>query len=213
MVSGLSANIGKVLRIDLTAGRIWDEKMDEALLRLYVGGTGLGSRFLYDEVKPGTEWDDPENRLILASGPLGGAKVAGSGSYSVVTKGPLTNGATSTQANGYFGAYLKFCGFDAVIIQGKANTWKYLYIHDGTAELLDATHILRHGVLPDREAPSVRYGSAPVDGPARGKSIMPHWNKMLDQYYQHMGWDRQSGRPLPETLREVGLENLIPDMW
>lgn len=59
---------------------------------------------------------------------LGGTKVKGSGNFSVVTKGALTEGPTTTQANGYFGAYLKFAGFDAIVIQGRANRLCYLRI-------------------------------------------------------------------------------------
>ena len=72
---------------------------------------------------------------------------------------------------------------------------------------------IKHGSTPEMEEPSPRYGSAPVDGPAKGMSIMPHWNKMLDEYYKLMGWDRDSGRPLPQTLRGLGLEAVIPDIW
>lgn len=60
----------------------------------------------------------------------------------MVTKGPLTNGATSSQANGYLGAYLKFSGFYAIIFQGKASDWVYLYIHDGVAELRQASQLV-----------------------------------------------------------------------
>src|SRR3989304_5903437 len=119
---------GKVLRVDLSSERITEETQEEATLKKYLGGTGLGSRYLYKEVPPGVGWDDPENRLILASGPLGGTRMAGAGAYSVVTKGPLTNGGSATQAMGYFGAYLKLCGYDAVIFQGQARRWGYLSI-------------------------------------------------------------------------------------
>jgi aldehyde:ferredoxin oxidoreductase len=66
----------------------------------------------------------------------------GSGTFSAVTKGPMTNGATTTQANGFLGAFMKFCGFDAIILQGKANRWLYLHIQDGMAELRDAAHLV-----------------------------------------------------------------------
>lgn len=132
---------GKILRVDLTNERVWAEDLDEATARQWLGGTGLGAKILYDEVPPGVEWNDPDNRLILASGPLAGTRVIGSGTYSVVTKGPLTNGATSSQANGYFGAYLKFSGFDAIVIQGQARRWLYLHIHDGMAELCEASYL------------------------------------------------------------------------
>ena len=65
------------------------------------------------------------------------------------------------------------------------------------------------GLTPDLEKPSTRYGSTPIDGPVKGRSIMHHWERMLDKYYQLMGWDRKTGCPLPETLKGLGLEHLI----
>ena len=136
---------GKFLRVDLTNGRISEERFDEDTLRKYLGGTGIGAKVLYDEVPPGVEWSDPENRLILASGPLGGTRFPGSGSFSVVTKGPLTNGAVSTQANGFFGAFIKFSGFDGIILQGASEEPKYLYVENGEAELREAGHLAGKG--------------------------------------------------------------------
>jgi len=133
---------GKILRVNLTDEQVTAESVDEITLRKYVGGTGLGAKLLYEEVPPGIEWNHSDNRLILATGPLNGIPVAGSGTYSVVTKGALTGGGTSTQASGNFGAYLKFSGFDAVVIQGIAKRWLYLYIHNNTAELRDASHLV-----------------------------------------------------------------------
>lgn len=131
---------GKILRVDLARGTTSAETVAEDTLRRYIGGTGLGIKMLYDEVPPGVEWSHPDNRLILASGPLGGTRVPGSGSFSVVTKGAMTEGATSTQANGFFGAYLKFCGYDAVVVQGAAKKLCYLYIApDGSAEIRDGS--------------------------------------------------------------------------
>ena len=132
---------GKTLHVNLSKKQCTTESENPATLRKYLGGTGLGAKILYDEVPPGVKWSDPENRIILASGPLGGTRVIGSGNFSVVTKGPLTDGPTATQANGYFGAYLKMAGFDAIVIQGKADELCYLYIHDGKAELRDARHL------------------------------------------------------------------------
>jgi aldehyde:ferredoxin oxidoreductase len=129
---------GKFLRVDMTEGRLEDEVFDEAFLRKYLGGTGVGSKILYDEVPPDSEWSDPVNRMTIASGPLGGTSIGGSGTISIVTKGVLTGGATSVQANGLFGAYMRFSGFDGVILQGASEDWKYLVLRDGSAELRDA---------------------------------------------------------------------------
>ncbi|MFC1982341.1 aldehyde ferredoxin oxidoreductase family protein [Chloroflexota bacterium] len=134
--------IGKLLRVDLTDELISQEDLDEATLRKYLGGTALGAKYLFDEVPPVVEWSNPENRLIFFTGPLNGQRISGSGTYSVLTKGPMTNMAAASQANGYLGAYLKFSGFDGLIVQGKANRWVYLHIHDGMAELRDAIHLL-----------------------------------------------------------------------
>ncbi len=133
---------GKILRVDLTNERITEEVLDETTLRKWVGGVGFGAKYLYDEVPPGVQWNDPANRIIVASGPLGGTMVGGSGIISISTKGCLTQGATSTQANGFMGAFMKSSGFDAVIFEGIAKRWVYLYIHDGTAELRDARHLV-----------------------------------------------------------------------
>jgi aldehyde:ferredoxin oxidoreductase len=72
---------------------------------------------------------------------------------------------------------------------------------------------LRHGVAVDVESTSPRWSSAPVDGPAKGVSIAEHWDSMLDNYYRLMGWDRETGRPLPETLKSIGLEHVTGDLW
>jgi aldehyde:ferredoxin oxidoreductase len=133
---------GKILRVDLTSESITEETWDEPALRKWVGGVGFGAKILYDEVPPGVAWNDPENRLIAASGPLGGTSMGGSGTICLNTKGCLTNGATSTQANGFMGAYIKFSGYDAVIFKGIAKRWVYLYMHDASAELRDAEHLL-----------------------------------------------------------------------
>ncbi|MFQ5997467.1 MAG: aldehyde ferredoxin oxidoreductase family protein [Dehalococcoidales bacterium] len=133
---------GKVLRVDLSQGKIWDETLDEATLRKFLGGTGLGVKYLFEEVDPKVEWSDPKNIFFLGSGPLGGTRIPGCASISVVTKGALTNGLTSTQANGNFGAYLKWCGYDAILVQGASPNWKYLYLHEGGVELRDASHLV-----------------------------------------------------------------------
>ncbi|MBT3363424.1 MAG: hypothetical protein HN929_12300 [Chloroflexi bacterium] len=133
---------GKVLRVNLSDRSVGEETLDEATLRRYLGGTGLGAKYLYENVPPGVKWSDPQNVLVLASGPLGGTNAPGSGTYSVVTKGALTSGATSSQANGFLGAYMKRSGYDAIVVEGASDSWVYLYIHDGVAELRDAAYLL-----------------------------------------------------------------------
>jgi aldehyde:ferredoxin oxidoreductase len=142
MMSGeLLGYMGRLLRVDLSDGTARDESLEPEMAEKYVGGTGVGVEYLYREVPPGVEWDDPGNRLILASGPMGGTPVAGSGTFSLVTKGPTTNLGVATQANGFQAVFIKFAGYDAVIIQGQSPRWVYLHIGEGKAELRDAAFL------------------------------------------------------------------------
>jgi len=70
----------------------------------------------------------------------------------------------------------------------------------------------RHGLDPSLEVPSTRYGSTPTDGPAEGKSIQPHFEWMKRFYFDSLGWDPATGKPLPHTLESLGLEKLIGDL-
>lgn len=133
---------GRLLRVDMTTGKINSQALDEKTARKYIGGACMGIRLVYDEVDPSGQWSDPENRLFLGSGPLGGTRIGGSGAIAAVTRGALTNGIASSQANGWFGAYLRFAGYDGIIVQGAASQWKYLHIHDDIAELKDAEHLV-----------------------------------------------------------------------
>jgi aldehyde:ferredoxin oxidoreductase len=125
----------------MSEGELTDRVYDEAALRKYLGGTGIGAKILYDEVPLDIEWSDPRNIVTVASGPLGGTAVGGSGTISLVTKGALTGGATSVQANGLLGAYMRFSGYDGVIVKGASEDWKYLVLRSGEAELRDASAI------------------------------------------------------------------------
>ena len=139
---GIGGIAGKILRVDLSTGKIWNETFTSREWREYLGGVGIGAKILYEEVPKGADWDHPDNRLVLATGPLAGMPVWGTGGLTVITRGAMTNGATSTQANGFFGSNLKFSGYDAIVFQGQAPEWVYLYIHDDRVELRDASGLL-----------------------------------------------------------------------
>ena len=151
--------MGEVLRIDLTTGLVTKNALDEANLKKYIGGTGLGLMYLYNEVPPGVEWSDPENRLALMSGPLGGT-IGGTGLYSVITKGAMTNGGASSQASGFWGAFIKSSGFDGLVVQGASKKWIYIYIHDGTAEIRDASYLLGKNTWETQEAIEKELGKS-----------------------------------------------------
>ncbi|MBI4737898.1 MAG: hypothetical protein HY766_17870, partial [candidate division NC10 bacterium] len=149
---------GAILRVDLTSGRIWTQLWTPEEMRQYLGGTGLGARLLWEEVPAEVGWDHPDNRLVLATGPLAGLPVWGTGGLSVVTRGAMTNGATSTQANGFFGACLKYAGYDAIVIQGASSRWVYLSVHDDTVELRDAAHLVGQDTWETQDTLQAEHG-------------------------------------------------------
>jgi aldehyde:ferredoxin oxidoreductase len=144
--------MGKILRVDLSNNNSRVDYLDEETYRKYVGGVGLGAKFLYQDIPPGVEWSVPENRLLLMTGPLAGTRVSGSGTFCVLSKGPMTHMAASTQANGYLGAFLRFSGFDGLTIQGRSIHPIYLYIREGKVEFQDAAHLKGKGALETENA-------------------------------------------------------------
>jgi aldehyde:ferredoxin oxidoreductase len=130
---------GKILRVDLTTGKVSTEPLTEHMAKSYIGGMGLGIRLLMDNSTPGTDPFDPSNPIIFATGPLSGTMgpTAGNG-YAVVSKSPATGGVGEAKAHGFFGPDLKRAGYDAVIITGKAPKLSYLWIDDDKVEIKDA---------------------------------------------------------------------------
>jgi aldehyde:ferredoxin oxidoreductase len=135
--------LAQILRLNLNEQKGSKEKIDAQTLRKYLGGCALGAKFLYDEVPFNVEWSNPENRLIILGGPLSGTAVPGSGGITVSTRGAMTNGAASTQAQGVFGAYLRSCGLMGLVIQGACDTWTYLVVdEEGSARFMSAEHLV-----------------------------------------------------------------------
>ncbi len=149
---------GKLLRVNLSTGKTWTQPWGPDEMREYLGGVGLGAKILYEEVGPRVHWDHPDNRLVLATGPLAGLPVWGTGGLTVITRGALTDGATSTQANGFFGASLKYSGYDAIVIQGQAKKLSYLYINDDVVEIQDAAHLAGKDTWEMQQALEAEHG-------------------------------------------------------
>jgi aldehyde:ferredoxin oxidoreductase len=138
MVDGYT---GKVLRVDLTNEKIATEPINREWTKRFIGGKGLGARYLFEELKPGVDPLSPDNVLMIWTGPLVGTMVPLTSRYAVVTKSPLTGTFLDSYAGGYYGPELKYAGFDGVIIKGRANKPVYLWINDGKAEIRDAKNI------------------------------------------------------------------------
>ena len=136
--------LGKVLRLDLTKGSIVEEDLpEERVLRNFLGGVGLATKIAADEVPQTVQPFDPENRIVFMTGPLTGTIAPSSSRYTVLAavshNVPKALGAA--WAGGYWAAWLKFAGFDGLIVQGASEKPVWLWIHDGRAELHDASRI------------------------------------------------------------------------
>ncbi len=129
---------GKILRVDLSKGTCKVEDLNKGWAQSYLGQRGLATKYLCEEIDPKVDPLSPKNKLIFATGPLTGSMASTGGRYSVITKGPLTNCIACSNSGGYWGAELKFAGWDMVIFEGKSKKPVYLYINDDEATLLPA---------------------------------------------------------------------------
>ncbi len=132
---------GRVLRVDLSTGRLATEPLDEDRARRFIGGRGLAASYLAAELGAGADPLGSENLLVLATGPFQGAPLPGHDRWTACARSPLTGGWGDANASGPFGTALKGAGFDAVLVQGLADRPVYLWLDGGRAELRDAAHL------------------------------------------------------------------------
>jgi len=132
---------GKILHVNLTTGRLTVEEPDEVFYRTYMGGSAMGLYYLLKNTPPGTDPLAPENTLALMDSVLTGVPIAGQSRMTAVARSPLTHMVGDSQCGGFWPAELKFAGFDGIVIWGRAETPVYLWIHNGEAELRDASHL------------------------------------------------------------------------
>ena len=129
------------MRVNLSDEKILVENPEENFYRRYCGGRAFIAYYLMKETRPGVDPLGPENKLIFATGILTGAPFSGSGRNSIGAKSPLTGAYGDAEVGGFWGAELKHAGFDAIVVEGKATSPVYLWVHDGQAEIRDASHL------------------------------------------------------------------------
>ncbi|PAB59865.1 aldehyde ferredoxin oxidoreductase family protein [Anaeromicrobium sediminis] len=132
---------GKVLRVNLKDRTYKVEDLNLHMAKKYIGGRGLGTKMFMDEVDPKVDALSPENKLLVVTGPLTGSPTPTGGRYMVVTKSPLTGTIASSNSGGFWGAQLKFAGYDVIVVEEKADKPVYISIVDGVVEIRDASHI------------------------------------------------------------------------
>lgn len=155
-----SGYCGQILRVDLTKTTCEPEKLREDWARDFVGGKGLGVRYLYDVIPPGIDPYSPQNPVIFMTGPLTGTVASTMSRIAVVTKSPLTGTMSDSYSGSFFPAELKFAGFDGIVIVGRASTPTYLFAEDGHAELRDARDLWGRDVTQATDEVVLRCGGS-----------------------------------------------------
>ncbi len=141
----------RTLYVNLDRYEIKEKPVSQEMINKFTGGKGFGLRLLWDGTKPDTKWDDPENEVIINTGPICGiTQYSGTGKSLVVTISPQTDIVIDSNVGGYFGPFMKFAGFDSIEIQGKSKneviifideTREVVEIYDAPYELVDS-HLL-----------------------------------------------------------------------
>ena len=137
---------GQTLQVDLSDGSITTQPVTAQMKQMFIGGKGFDLWLLWNAVTPRTRWDDPENAVCIACGPLGGTPAyPGSGKSIAVTLSPLTGAPIDSNVGGYFGPYLKFAGFDALELRGRTDPGLIVFV-DG---IEGKVHLFRGTGLPE----------------------------------------------------------------
>jgi aldehyde:ferredoxin oxidoreductase len=138
---------GKILRVNLSSGKVTSEATPPEVAREYLGGRGFGIYFLFNEVPAHADPLGPENKLIISSGPFSGLLIPGAGKCDFTTKSPLTGGYASSSLGGLFTAEMKYAGLDCIILEGISPHPVYLFIDDQKVELRDASGLWGKGCI------------------------------------------------------------------
>ncbi|MFC2019114.1 aldehyde ferredoxin oxidoreductase N-terminal domain-containing protein [Chloroflexota bacterium] len=175
---------GKILRADLISGKMTAIPTSDYADR-FIGGRGIAARIYWDEVKPETRAFDPQNRLIFVTGPLAGYPALAGSRWQICGKSPVTDPERFFYSNlgGTWGAYLKFAGYDGVIVQGKADRPVYLLVQDGATEIRDASALWGQDSVTTRHILKSELGNSVrvvAIGPA-AENLVPFATALADE--------------------------------
>ena len=161
---------GKILRVDLTRGKVTEEALNMDWAADYIGQRGLATRYLVEETDPRCDPLGPDNKLIFATGPLTGTAASTGGRYSVITKSPLTGAVACSNSGGFIGAELKMAGWDMIIFEGRAESPVTLNIVNEKAEILPADDVWGKSVWETDKLLHAKHGDPQMRVAAVGRS-------------------------------------------
>jgi len=213
-----SCYAGKILRVDLTTGSITHEPLNEKWARDYIGGKGFVFRYLYDELKAGTDPLSPANVVVLFTGALAGTIVSTTARLAVGTRSPATGTILDSYVGGGMAAMLKYAGWDGVIITGKAPRPSYLWIDDGQVEIRDAAPLWGKPVWETEDWLEEHHGPARIitltAGPA-GEKMVP-FACLTSEAYRQCGRGGLGAVFGSKNLKSVAVRGsgsvVVPDM-
>jgi aldehyde:ferredoxin oxidoreductase len=180
---------GHYLEVDLTKGVAHKKEMEKEWARLYLGGTGVSSKILWERTTAQTDPLSPDNVLVVGTGPLTGAMFSPSGRMMFAARGPLTGVWAESHVGGFMGPEMKYAGFDFIIVNGRSEKPVYLFVRDGKAELLDASHLWGQEtdktttmIREDHKDPSIETA---VIGPAGENQVL--YGAVIVDFYRAAG--------------------------
>ncbi|MBI3362478.1 MAG: aldehyde ferredoxin oxidoreductase family protein, partial [Chloroflexi bacterium] len=177
---------GRYLRVNLTTGRIETLPLPLDWAEDYLGGNGIGTKILWDEVPPQADPLGPENKLVVAAGPLCGGPMPNASRLEFIAKSPLTGIYGDSNAGGHFGPELKYAGYDLIVFEGRAASPVYLFIRDDKVELRDAAGLWGKGgyeteqtLQKENRDPEIKTAVIGQAGEHRARmaSIMVSWSR------------------------------------
>ncbi|MHC1628716.1 MAG: aldehyde ferredoxin oxidoreductase family protein [Candidatus Nezhaarchaeales archaeon] len=143
--------MGKIARINLTKRSVRIQEVDDKLVMGYIGGRGWGAKIIWDEVPRGVDPLSPENKVVIATGPLTGVYFSGTGKTTLCAKSPLTGAYGDSNVGGRFGVELKQSGFDALVLEGVSDEPVYIAIFDSDVRIEKASHLWGLGSIETEE--------------------------------------------------------------
>ena len=150
--------IRKILRVNLATGEIKSEPIDESVVIDLIGGRGFGAHYLYNELSPTVEPLSPDNKLLFITGALAGSNAQAASRWIAGTKSPLTGAYARSVAGADFGAWLKFAGYDVIIVEGKAEKPAYIYLTTDTCQINDASELWGKDTRETQDSLCRRHG-------------------------------------------------------
>ncbi|MBI2851369.1 MAG: aldehyde ferredoxin oxidoreductase family protein [Chloroflexi bacterium] len=196
----MAANTGRLLRVNLSTGKVGTESVPEQVATDFVGGRGYGIRYLYEELKPDVDPLSEENKLLLLSGPLSGAGAVAVSRWMAVTKSPLTGAYARSVGGTDFGAWLRFAGYELIIIEGKADRPVYLHLTREGCTVESASEIWGKDTKVTQDWLTEKYGRN-----TRAVCIGPGGEKLV-RYAAIVSGRRTAGRCGTGTV--MGSKNL-----